>query len=189
MNYGLTNCWSTPIMYDKISNTDILSRTINHILTNFDLAFPPSDFQEFDILKDGGEVMQEFRDLVVIPAFQKYIKQLDIEECLSYSIKSWVAGPNAGYMIPIHNHSGASISAVFYLLSEDIDKGGELLFQDPRTNANRGYNNDFRKLFQPKSILPTSGDMVVFPSYVYHYTNPFHGKLRLAIPVDFFPKN
>jgi hypothetical protein len=189
MNYGLNNCWTTPILYDKIDNLDVMSKTIDYILTNIDLNIPPSDFQEFDILKDSGEVMREFKELVVIPTFQKYIKQLGIEECKSYSIKSWLAGPNAGYVIPVHNHSGAAISAVFYLLCEDTSSGGELYFQDPRANANRGYTKSFSKLFQNQSILPSSGDIVMFPSYVYHYTNPFHGKLRLAIPVDFFPKN
>ena len=188
MNYGLNNCWPTPILYDTIDNSDIMSRTINHILTNIDLDFRPIDFQEFDILKDGGEVLQEFKESVVIPTFQKYIKQLDIEECSSYSIKSWLAGPNTGYMIPIHNHSGASLSAVFYLLCED-DKGGELHFQDPRSNANRGYIKSFGKLFQTQTIFPKSGDIIMFPSYVYHYTSPFYGKIRLAIPVDFFPKS
>jgi len=34
--------------------------------------------------------------------------------------------------------------------------------------------------------MPSSGEYIIFPSYIYHYTLPFSGALRLAVPVDLF---
>jgi hypothetical protein len=186
MNRGLTNLWATPVLYDKIEDNNLLNRTIDYILTNYDLDFPPSDFQKYDILKDGGDVLGEFKSNVVLPAFERYFELAGIEKFKHYGINSWLAGPKKDYYIPIHNHSGASLSAVFYLMCED-NKGGSFTLVDPKFNANRSYHANFNKLFKPETIMPLSGDIIIFPSYAYHYTMPFNGSLRLAIPVDLYP--
>ena len=54
-----------------------------------------------------------------------------------------MAGTGTGYMIPVHNHNQSSVSAVFYILCEEFDKGGELELIDPKTNSNRGYDKNF----------------------------------------------
>jgi hypothetical protein len=86
-----------------------------------------------------------------------------------------------------HNHSGASLSGVFYLMFEENESGGKIIFQDPRFNANRGYKLNFNKWFQDLKIMPVSGDLLIFPSYLYHYTEIFTGHVRLALAVDFIP--
>jgi hypothetical protein len=86
-----------------------------------------------------------------------------------------------------HNHSGAQLSAVFYLLNDNINAGGEIVFHDPRTNANRGYNSDvWGCLFEPMRLKPESNTFFVFPSFLYHQVTEFTGKLRIAIPVDLY---
>jgi len=186
MNRGLTNLWPTPVLYDKIENIDLLNKTIIHIMTNFDLNSPPNDFQKFDILKDGGDILQEFKSEIVLPAFDRYFQLAEIEKNEDYETRAWLAGAKDGYYIPIHNHSGATLSAVFYLVCED-NNGGTFTLVDPKFNANRAYHTNFNKLFKPETIMPVSGDILIFPSYAYHYTKPFKGTLRLAIPVDLFP--
>jgi predicted 2-oxoglutarate/Fe(II)-dependent dioxygenase YbiX len=71
-------------------------------------------------------------------------------------------------------------------MCSDQYKGGELVLLDSRTNANRGYKEEFKKLFENKTYLPTSGEYLMFPSHVYHHTIPFTGSMRLAMPVDLF---
>jgi hypothetical protein len=103
------------------------------------------------------------------------------------SFKSWLTGAFCNYFIPTHNHAGSHLSAVFYVFSEEQDKGGELILFDPRSNANRGFINEFQNSFKYESFTPKTGDAIVFPSFLYHQTTPFLGKIRLAIAVDFFP--
>ncbi|WPZ33410.1 TIGR02466 family protein [Thalassobaculum sp. OXR-137] len=78
----------------------------------------------------------------------------------------------------IHNHPGCSWSGVYYVsLGErrgDIPGNGQIEFLDPRMGV------DFAELpgmpFAGKHVVePEPGLMLVFPSWLYHYVNPFHG--------------
>ena len=189
MEYGLNTLFPTPVLLDKINNTELLDAVIQDLLATIDFAAPPSDFQKYDVLLEGSPIIQEFKNTVVIPTFEKYLNQvcnISLANYSSYWMKSWITGTGYDYSIPVHNHSGASLSAVFYLMCEEQDKGGELMMIDPRPNANRGYDVNFKPLFEPQGLLPQTGDIVVLPSFLYHHSTIFKGKLRLAMPVDLF---
>jgi len=183
MKPGLHNLWPTTILVETVD----VDEALHTILSTCDLRNPPREDKNFDILRDIP-TLKNFRDNVVVPTFAVYLKEvfnLEIDQ-IEYSLRSWLAGTSGGYMIPVHNHSGAMISAVFYLMCDETDVGGELYLIDPRSNANRGYTDSLRKIFDPKIYIPKSGEAIVFPSFLYHQTLPFTGKLRLAMPVDFF---
>jgi len=184
---GLNNLWPTPV-YKGVISKDILESTVQAIFQEVDLDHPYSDFQSFDLLNDGSAALVNFRDSVVWPEFENYLKLLniDISKFPDRRLRSWITGTRNGYMIPIHNHSGAAFSAIFYLMSEEKDVGGELIAVDPRTNANRGYKDEFKPLFSNLSYLPSTGEFLILPSYLYHHTVTFTGSLRLAMPVDLF---
>jgi len=188
MNKGFNNLWPTPVYIDKISNEELVNQVCEEILMNVDLSKPFTEFQAYDILRDGAEVFQTFRDQVVMPSFETYLKNwnLSFKDFTNYRIRSWLTGAHAGYNIPVHNHSGATLSAIFYLLIDDNLQGGDLIFLDPRSNANRGYEDQFKPLFENKQYSPKSGEVVVFPGFLYHQTIPFSGSIRLAMPVDLF---
>lgn len=186
---GLNNLYPTPVYLGQVQETDILERLVQSIFLNIDLDAPASDFQNFDALKHGPLEFQEFREKVVIPAFESYLRQLgyDMWQFPDVRLRSWIAGVRNGYMIPAHNHSGASFSSVFYLMCDtQSDQGGELVMLDPRTNANRGYKDPFKPMFENTVFSPQSGQFLIFPSYLYHHTNAYQGNMRLAMPVDLF---
>jgi hypothetical protein len=187
MHKGYNHLWPTDILLGDI-NDDILNDVCQEIFSEIDLESPPSDFQQLDILDSDSPVFQKFKDQVVWPAFDKYLKdhQINLNDFPDRKIRSWIAGAYRGYMIPAHNHSGSSLSAVFYLLCGDQNKGGELVLVDSRSNANRGYKDQFKPWFENKTYLPKTGEYIIFPSHVYHHTLPFTGSMRLAMPVDLF---
>lgn len=188
LKYGTNDLWPTQILKGKIEDKQ-LAKVCDSIFTTVDLDKPPNDFQEeFDILIDGPKELRKFKKTVVIPAFENYLNSIgtSLKEFQSYKLRAWMTGVKNGYMLPIHNHCGSHFSGVFYLMCEESDKGGELIAVDPRGNANRGYLDEFKPLFQNLVYQPTSGDYVIFPSYLYHHTNVFTGSLRLAMPVDLF---
>jgi hypothetical protein len=188
MNKGFNNLWPTPVYLDKINNEELVDQVCRELLLNVDLSRMLTEFQAYDILHEGPELFQQFRDQVVLPFFETYLNNwnMSLENFLDYRLKSWLTGAYPGYSIPVHNHSGASLSAIFYLLVDDEIQGGNLIFLDPRANANRGYVNQFKPLFENKKYAPKSGEGVVFPSFLYHQTLPFSGSIRLAMPVDLF---
>lgn len=187
MDKGYNNLWPTSVYLGEI-DSDKLETICQHIFSEMNLEKPVNDFQGFDLLEQGSSVFQEFRDNVVWPAFEKYLKDhnINLQEFPDRKLRSWITGVYKGYMIPVHNHSGASLSAVFYLLCGEQDQGGELVLVDSRTNANRGYKDQFKSWFENKMYLPKSGEFLIFPSHVYHHTIPFTGSIRLAMPVDLF---
>jgi hypothetical protein len=185
---GMNKLWSTPVFKGTIDDKDLLDRLLQSIFLNVDLDKPASDFQGFDILSDGPKEFIEFRDNIVYPAFDTYVEGLgfDMYSFEDVRLRSWITGVRNGYMIPAHNHSGASFSAVFYLLCESMKEGGELVMMDPRSNANRGYKDQFKNMFANETYLPKSGEYLIFPSYLYHHTIAFTGNMRIAMPVDLF---
>jgi hypothetical protein len=187
MNNGYTSLWPTDILLGTINDSNLLSKIITSSLTEI-TPETTGTFNEYDPLKDGPAVFQEFRDNVVWPAFSEYLSHwnIDLKKFEDRRLRSWFTGHNSGYMIPAHNHSGATLSAVFYFMNEEHDKGGELVLMDPRANANRGYKDNFKSIFENVLFQPKSGEYLVFPSFVYHHTMPFRGNLRLAMPVDLF---
>jgi hypothetical protein len=188
MDKGFNELWVTPVYRGTIGNKTLLDDVCESILVNEHLDTPPSDFQKYDILNDGPEILQTFREEVVYPAFKEFLKyfQINLDEYNNIQFRSWLGGCKNGYHIPVHNHSGSQISGVFYLLCDEEEKGGELFLIDPRSNANRGYDNNFKSYFSNKIYKPKSGEFLIFPGFLYHQTVPFTGNLRLSMPVDLF---
>lgn len=121
----------------------------------------------------------------VTQIFDKYIQTILPEHQLSdwkYKIDSWVNRFNQSEM-EYHTHNGAMISTVVYLMNNA--DGGEITFYDPKHFAARGYDMKFRKLFDPITYRPVAGEVLTFPSYLYHATRPARG-LRISIPFDLY---
>lgn len=187
MDKGLNHLWPTTVLYDCIEDQDLLERVVNEIYTEFDMSNPPSDFGAFNIFDGGSEVFVEFRDKVVVPAFDRYLREVYNSSLDNYEgnfFKGWITGNVEGYNMASHNHSGSHLTSTFYLLAEDTQKGGHLIFTDPRSNANRGYPSDLQTQFNPVIHKPVSGEFMVFPSFLYHHVTTYYSNFRLCIPVD-----
>ena len=134
-------------------------------------------------------VIENFNQKVALPLFDNFLKDSlgkDISCWKDFKLKGWLTGTGKNYSSIPHNHKGASLSAVFYIFCEEIDRGGEIYFTDPRQNSNRGYDNQFSSWFESLSFTPKSGDVVIFPSFLYHYVATYRGNIRIAMPVDLF---
>jgi hypothetical protein len=180
---GINNLWPTPIYKTTIDQTTCDS-VLNFLMTEVNLE---------DYLLGGENLLQV--DNPVIKEFQKevhnifsyYFKNVLDKNLETYnaSYKAWVTGKPGKYNMQVHNHSGSPFISVFYIYVQDEkESGGELILNDPRTNANRGYTEDFQYIFESLKHKPITGDVLVFPGYVYHAVNPFMSNLRIAVPVD-----
>jgi len=183
----MNNLWSTPVL-KTTSDSESLEKFVNYILHQYDVFNPPTDLNKINILEDKAEEVQQFIDKVIKPKFEEFLTLslgLSFKDWKAYRLNGWLTGSGHKYSMAHHNHAGSQVSAVFYLLCEDV-AGGKIVFTDPRQNANRGYDTKFSKWFSPLEITPKSGDIVVFPSYLYHFVETYQSNLRLALPVDLF---
>ncbi len=187
MNKGYNTLWPTNIFIGDIENT-ILEKICQAIFEEVNLNDLPNNPEKFNILEEGSTIFQQFTDEVIWPAFGNYLKNynINITDFPQRKLQGWITEVYSGYNMTVHNHNGSAFSAVFYLLCDSNGKGGELLLQDSRINANRGYKSQFKSWFENKVYKPKSGEFIIFPSHVYHQTTPFSGSIRLAMPVDLF---
>tara|TARA_B100001057_G_scaffold501300_1_gene623546 strand:+ start:35625 stop:36197 length:573 start_codon:yes stop_codon:yes gene_type:complete len=181
---GINQCWSTPIYKTQIT-LDQCEELVQEILLSTNIMKPQAEY-------DSGSLTDKIpllKDLAIekYSEFFKEVFSIDLND-MSYEFSSWLTGSQKGYSMNIHNHSGAQFAAVFYVLSDDIDKGGELVSYDPRANANRGYFGKTAEMFKPIEYAPKTGDVIIMPGYVYHLVKTYHSNLRLAVPVDIFIK-
>jgi len=186
LNKGLNNLWPTPVLYDKIEPS-VYEKVLNQAM-QMDLSLPPSDFEN-GWYNDHLKVLE---GTVILPMMDSYMKEafgVSVYDYKSWRMKKWLTGSHpthqTGYAMQPHNHMGAKISAVLYLLAEG-DETGSIVFVDPRTNANRGYDEHFSKHFDFLKHEPKSGDIVIFPSFLWHYVYPTFSNLRLAMPMDLY---
>lgn len=70
----------------------------------------------------------------------------------------------------VHNHPGAVWSAVYYIASgepyAEPPGNGNFEFMDPRPGNIHGGK---------EIVTPEPGLLMVFPAWLYHYVNPYHG--------------
>ena len=70
----------------------------------------------------------------------------------------------------VHNHPGSAWSAVYYVASGEPNKNlpgnGNFEFMDPRPGNVYGGK---------EIVTPEPGMLMLFPSWLYHYVNPYHG--------------
>ena len=87
--------------------------------------------------------------------------------------QSWITKYHHGGFIDKHDHIPASLSGVLYLSASP--EQGNLVFENPlelwlRTQP---YSADKRKgSFFEREIPVTTGDLIMFPAYLRHYTLP-----------------
>jgi hypothetical protein len=182
ISLGFNQLYPTTVLLGEISNSEIVADTRDLLLSNPNLSALANSHGGYDPLSKPE--FREFRDQIVMPSFYEYLDRIGITD--EYKIKSWITGYGTMYDIGIHNHSGSHYTSIFYLYCSDEDCGGELIMLDPRVNANRGYLPQHQGQFKPTIYSPKTGEYIVFPSYLYHHTTTFTGKLRLALVVDLF---
>jgi hypothetical protein len=178
------NLWPTVLAKGKFDTSGL----VEHILSRYDMKNLKSELSDYNLFSDDDAVIIKFQDMAY-NAFDDYLKTTinkSISDWGKYKLKAWITGHGKNYNMTIHNHSGAHLSGVFYILAEEKSSGGDIVFTDPRANANRGYDDKFSPMFERHAITPESGDFMIFPSFTYHHVNPYYSRLRICVPVDLF---
>ncbi len=97
---------------------------------------------------------------------------------LDQELVAWANVCRAGHYHALHTHPNHHWSGVYYVEAgtdaPDWPRSGVLELQDPRGCVDMAGmpGNPFGRTI---AITPASGLMVVFPSWLYHWVNPYHG--------------
>jgi hypothetical protein len=188
MEIGLNRIWPTEIFYDNFKNLELLEKLQNYLLSNFLASSVDVTSEDYFLFDMKNEVINNFKEECLC-YFEKYLQLIDVQEPIeNFKLKAWTRGfKNKNSSLLYHNHNNSLVSAIFYILVDNFDSGGELIFHDPRINANRGYSkNSFQKKFENVNFKPKTGDLLIFPSFLYHHVEKNSGTTRILVSVDLF---
>lgn len=183
LSSGFNLLWYTPVYKTSISKLQA-EQLIVALMMKQSTSIPANDSNSN--LIDDIPLLEQLAE----EKFGEYISEvydLNLSE-MDHSFRAWLTGSKNGYNMELHNHSGAPLVSVFYLLAEESDQGGELVMHDPRANANRAFPRQLISEFDPVVHTPSSGEVLIFPGYVYHSVRRYDSQMRLAVPVDLFIK-
>jgi uncharacterized protein (TIGR02466 family) len=135
-----------------------------------------------DLFETDDQTMQQLRDdLLSLCAEMSYFQVRDTyPDCLVEPTLyggSWANVSRDGAYNKPHVHPGACWSGVFYVdlgerTTEQRDNG-LIEFLDPRAGNVHG---------SARQVAPEAGSVLVFPSWLCHYVNPFRGRgARISI--------
>ena len=176
----ISEYWPTSIGQVNFVNEKLL----DHIFHNYNFSeLKPDTHNIFD--NDKSKEMIEFQKTIKTHLLH-YIKSIYNCTPKKLRLSGWLTGNLQGYSLMEHNHSGAWFSAVYYALAESKNQGGQLYFTDPRSNANRGYPAPYNNIYKPVMHEPKTGDLLIFPGFLYHYVSAYHQNNRIAIAIDVY---
>lgn len=110
----------------------------------------------------------------------------------SLQVMAWANVLRRGNYNRVHNHPGFSWSAVYYvnLGGEPVSEADGLIeFIDPRGATNM-IATPGRPFDQKVRLRPRAGELILFPSWLQHYVNPYEGSdVRISIALNISMQN
>ena len=182
------NLWPTTMMVHEVEDEELMSESLAFLMSNRK-ELVNKENKKSCILEN--EPLKQLKEKVFLPAFDKYLQETCNRKLddWSYNLNGWLVSYGEGQSLNYHNHRGSQLSSVLYMMADSEDDGGDVLFTDPRQNANRGYDLHFSSWFESFRLKPKCGQLIVFPSFLYHYVETYRSNIRMALPVDCFLQN
>ena len=185
MTSPVTQSFSTPIYYHIHENMEELNSRLTssirdlakHKKSDNDFRSHHGGFyskgQFFSSSVDGAAEVE----FILRKNFFHYLSELNIDVKRSIEtivFESWVGLTRSGdYQTP-HVHPGAAVSGVYYVKVPDCPKPqGCIDFISPISSQEMNFLIDVSH--SHVSVSPKAGAVVIFPSYLRHFTHPFEG--------------
>ena len=207
---ALQGLFSTPFYQvstgEQLLAADITRICLEHETADYQKADEPQGripgvFESrFDFLTWDQEPVKSLRLLVLnhLNAVLAVVSDKNPEETRQYPFNyhSWFhVTRDGGYFRP-HTHPLASWSVIFCAdpgdAPADGHNEGHVVFHDPRHHASMYLdrsNRDARREFSFKALKYKLGygDMLIFPSYVTHFIEPYRGQApRVTVAANFW---
>jgi uncharacterized protein (TIGR02466 family) len=202
----LVPTWAVPIGTAHLPNCEALNRELEALFLareNEDHRNPtPSHIPQdelfesrFNLFRWPEPCVQRLRDFVLGAIAQTVLDTTTLrpEELARFAFHNhtWYHLTRYAGSFVGHNHPNASWSAVYCVrvgeAVPDQPDSGLLRFFDPRSGANAYADPGNSRLrpafaFRPVELRLTAGQVVVFPSYLFHEVLPFYGAdLRITV--------
>lgn len=136
----------------------------------------------FDIFQLDEPVVMAFREQMQqhAQAFLNHFRTEGGKKKDNFRLQGWINVNRAGDINVLHCHPGCFLSATYYVKVPPEMKGGEIAFRDPRGPAVAMYETPGIDLpwvgtGRGMPFAPATGRLIIFPSWLEHYVEPFEG--------------
>jgi uncharacterized protein (TIGR02466 family) len=136
----------------------------------------------FDIFDLKEEVVTDFHRVMTqhVQAFLNHFRPEARKKKDAFRLRGWINVNRAGHSNLLHSHPGCFLSATYYVKVPPEMKGGEIYFHDPRGPAVAMYETPGIELPWIGTgagipFSPSSGHLLIFPSWLEHRVAPFQG--------------
>ena len=176
------NLFPVPIFHYKVENY----KEINEELINYILKLKKKDKIGNNRSNIGGwhspnfDLVEEETPIHFINKFKDFLKNIIINEF------GWEYLPNKQRIVAMwaiinkknsfnimHNHQNCYLSASYYV--KKPERSGDISFFDPVEPKTYRYPEKEKGTFHSNQVVtlkPEEGDLLVFPSYLYHSVQP-----------------
>lgn len=209
---GLNSNWATPII--KRVERDAKNRSnqeLRSLILNIEASTPPKPDSpqplhqhvyesEFNFLNYPKAPVMQIKQLMHRRLAEAIVTTTSLSQAQVMKFKivseSWFHVTRHGGYVRSHNHPQHSWSAIYCVDQGDPEPADEhdagfLVFSDPRSNAgmfldmaNCEMKPEFN--FHGKRFRPKNGELILFPSYVWHSVEPYRGELpRITVAANF----
>tara|TARA_Y100000590_G_scaffold429291_1_gene541711 strand:+ start:1602 stop:2207 length:606 start_codon:yes stop_codon:yes gene_type:complete len=176
-NYQIFKVFPTPVFHFKLENY----KNFNNELENYILNLRKNDEKGQNKSNAGGwhspnfDIHNDEAAKKFVETFEKYYKNVIIEMGWKYDPERvkmegiWSIINKKGSFNIQHNHPNSYLSSAYYVRYPK--DSGNIKFYDPREQKSIRYPNikKFTDLSAPiVQITPEEGDLLIFPSYLYH---------------------
>lgn len=202
--------WATPLFRVQTNTKSLAEELRQFILAHEKEEFrkpnPPQRVHHglfesnFDFLKWPDPVIAKFKNafLTHLGNFVQDVNNLSDQEAneLKFNYHCWFHTYRNGAYFQSHNHSMASWSAIYCVdpgdeVPSDESHSGHVVFSDPRDvnmyldPANKKMRRDLS--FDLVRVRPEQAELVIFPSYLKHWVEPYYGERpRITIAANFW---
>ena len=179
----LINAFATPIALNRCPRAAEINGTLHDIIRSMSQEESSDDQGRAHVggwYSRGGFLAREEPEVAILKEFfsrsaRKYLSQVVSEEFAGKSklnFHTWVALTQAQEYQPPHVHARSHISGVYYVNVPQCPKPqGDLAFITPVGEQELDFFSSIAAT--SFKVRPNPGDLVIFPSYLRHYTHPF----------------
>ena len=178
---------SFPVNFYTFDNTDLIQPTLDALMEcQRDLFNFPN---LVETTKGDLHRREEFRPVIdwiesclaEIKSAEQLQMDGNFEVCLAWGN---VSGPDTGGCHQAHRHPFSYLSGIYYLT-----EGSPTVFQDPLTARTMNQLEIVSGTYENAiAVEPTPGQLLVFPSWMIHWSVPHHGPdYRAAIAWNCLP--
>ena len=133
------------------------------------------DYDDYGFTSHGRHKLlsdERFHDIhtAIVRQVEKYNSHM-LSSPKFHIANSWVSIYGNGHFVPEHIHTHSHLSCVFY--ADATEGTGHIVFRNPAYAVySMNYGNGDQYFCDKLEIQPEKGMLIIFPSFMPHYTKP-----------------